>query len=125
MTFAYYTVLVAAILPLAFAIAAKLGAPGYDNRAPRVFLAGLGGWPQRADWAQANALEAFPPFAAGVIIAHVTGGSQPVIDALAGLFILARISHGVCYVLDRQALRSFSWLAGFACTLGLFAAAGR
>ncbi len=120
MTIAYWTVLFAALLPLVWVGIAKSGAAGYDNHAPRPFLAGLEGWPQRANWAQMNALEAFPPFAAAVIIAHLSGGEQWLVDTLAGLFIVARILHGIFYILDKATLRSLSWLAGFLCVLGLF-----
>jgi uncharacterized MAPEG superfamily protein len=120
MTFAYWCVLIAAFLPLVWVGAAKSGAQGYDNDRPRPFLAGLEGWPQRANWAQANALEAFPPFAAGVIIAHLTGAQQNTIDILAGIFILARSLHGVAYIVDKGAIRSLIWLVGFGCTVGLF-----
>lgn len=122
MTIAYWCVLIAAVLPLIWVGVAKSGASGYDNRRPRVFLAGLQGWPQRASWAQDNALEAFPPFAAGVIIAHLTGAAQLTIDLLAAVFVLARIAHGVCYITDRATLRSLVWLLGFLCVLGLFLA---
>ncbi|RMF99212.1 MAG: hypothetical protein D6727_00560 [Gammaproteobacteria bacterium] len=124
MTIAYWTVLFAALLPLVWTGVAKSGASGYDNRAPRAFLAQLEGWPQRANWAQLNALEAFPPFAAGVIIAHLTGGEQWLIDTLAGTFLLMRVLHGIFYILDRATLRSLVWLAGFLCVLGLFLSGG-
>jgi uncharacterized MAPEG superfamily protein len=87
MTFAYWCVALAAFLPLVWVGAAKVGGTDhdYDNARPRIFLANLSGWPQRANWAQANAYEAFPPFAAAVIIAGLAGANQAVVDALAGL----------------------------------------
>lgn len=120
MSFAFWCVLLAALLPLVWVGAAKSGAAGYDNDRPRVFLASLTGWPQRAHWAQENALEAFPPFAAAVIIAQLAGGNQATIDTLAGVFIVARILHGVCYIADKGALRSLVWLVGFGCVIALF-----
>ena len=41
---------------------------GYDNRAPRAGIEQLTPRQQRAYWAHLNAFEAFPPFAAAVII---------------------------------------------------------
>lgn len=123
MTFAYWCVLIAAFLPIVWVGAAKSGATGYDNNRPREFLAGLQGWPQRANWAQANALEAFPPFAAGVIIASLAGARPTTIDVLAGVFLVARILHGIAYIADKGTLRSLVWLVGFGCTVGLFLAA--
>lgn len=122
MTFAYLCVLIAAILPIVWIGAAKMASQGYDNDRPRPFLAQLQGWQQRADWAQQNALEAFPPFAAAVIIANMTGANPATINILAGVFILARILHGLCYIADKGALRSLVWTVGFGCVVGLFIA---
>ena len=79
---------------------------------------------QRAHWAEQNSLEVFPVFAAAVIIAHLTGGAeQASINLLAGLFIAARIIHGIAYLEDRGPIRSFAWLSGMLCVIGLFVAA--
>ena len=124
MTIAYWCVLVAAILPLIWAGAAKSGAENYDNASPRAFMAALDGWHLRADWAQQNSYEAFPPFAAAVIIAHVSqSAAQGTIDLLAGVFILSRILHGILYITDRSTARSLAWTVGFGCVIGLFIAA--
>ncbi len=80
----------------------------------------LEGRAKRANWAQLNAYEAFPPFAAGVIVAHLTGAEQSTIDLIAGLFILSRIAHGVCYILDKDRVRSLAWILGFGSTLAFF-----
>ena len=86
------------------------------------YLAGLDGWQKRADWAQMNAYEAFPPFAAAVIIAQLAQVGEFTINILAGLFIVFRILHGVFYIRDIGALRSLVWLGGFLCVIGLFIA---
>lgn len=124
MTFAYWCVLLAALMPIVWAGAAKMGAEGYDNHKPRVFLGTLTGWQQRANWAQANSYEAFPPFAAAVIIAHLVGANQLLIDGLAGVFMLCRVAHGIAYIQDKPNLRSLVWTTGFLCTVGLFLVAG-
>jgi len=124
MAFAYWCVLLAALLPIVWAGVAKSGADGYDNHRPRIFLAGLKDWPQRANWAQANAFEAFPSFAAAVIIAHLVGANQSLVDTLAGVFLLVRIAHGAFYILDKATLRSLAWTIGYFCTIGIFLAAG-
>jgi len=123
MTFALWSILLAAILPIVWAGMAKTGASGYENARPRVHMNQLTGWHQRADWAQANSYEAFPPFAAGVIVAHVVGANQLIVDLLAGIFLCARILYGVFYIKDKHMARSFSWLAGSLCTIGFFVAA--
>ena len=124
MTTAYWCVLVAAILPLLMAGAAK-GASGsrYNNARPREFLGALSGWPARANFAQQNSYEAFPPFAAGVIIAQLCGAPQATVDLLALTFIGARIGYFFCYIADQAALRSLVWLVGFASVVGLFVTA--
>jgi len=119
-TIAYWTVLIAALLPIVFAGAAKVGASSYDNREPRRWLDGLQGWRRRANWAQNNSHEAFAPFAAAVIIAHLAGGPQAMIDALALSFLGFRMAYGVLYMADWHVLRSVAWLAAMACVIGLF-----
>jgi uncharacterized MAPEG superfamily protein len=122
MTFAYWCVLAAALMPVAWAGIAKAGGTGFDKARPREYLAALSGHRQRANWAQQNAWEAFAPFAAGVVIAAQTGAAQATVDTLAAIFIAARVLHGACYVADRSSLRSIAYLAGLGCTIGLFAA---
>jgi len=124
MTIAFWCVLFTAFLPLVWAGLAKSGADPFDNARPRASLAKLTGAAQRADWAQANAYEAFPPFAAGVIIAHLAGAQQWIIDTLAIAFLVLRLVHGIAYVRDLAMFRSLVWTAGFLCMVGLFLAGG-
>ena len=119
MTIAYWCILAAAVLPYVWVGAAK-SAPGYDNAAPRAFLDTLRDWHKRAVWAQANAFEAFPPFAAGVIIAHQLNAPQAWIDLLALGFIGLRLVHGIAYIGNWPALRSLAWVSGIACVIALF-----
>ncbi|HYZ64970.1 MAG TPA: MAPEG family protein [Acetobacteraceae bacterium] len=120
MTVALWTILAAALLPYLCAAAAKYGGPGYDNARPRSSLEALGGWRQRADWAQRNHFEAFPPFAAGVLTAELVHANQGLIDALALLFIAVRIAYTAAYILDAPTLRSALFGLGLACVIGLF-----
>jgi uncharacterized MAPEG superfamily protein len=122
MTIAYWCVLFAALLPIVWSGVAKGGGSGFDNARPRVYLAAVQGWRQRANWAQQNSWEAFGPFAAGVIVAHQVGVPQGTIDALALAFMGARILHGAFYVTDRATLRSLVYIVGLLCTVGLFIA---
>lgn len=120
MTTAYWCVLAATVLPLIWVGIAKGGAPGYDNASPRNFLAAQQGYRQRADWAQRNAFEALPGFAAGTIIAHIAGAPQATVDAVALAFIAARVLHGAFYLADLAAFRSLAWLVSFAATVAMF-----
>ena len=124
MTFAYWCILLTAFLPLVWVGAAKFGGGDFDNFRPRIFLQNLTGWQQRADWAQSNAYENFPPFAAGVLVAHAVGTPQLTVDILAGVFLAARVAHGIAYILNKPTLRSVVWSVGFFCMVGLFLAAG-
>ena len=125
MTTAYWCVLAAALMPYAFAGIAKFGDRRYDNRAPRDFLASLDGRQKRADWAQQNSFEAFPAFAAAVIIAHLAQGPQAAINALAVVFVLLRLIYGWAYITDRPTLRSLVWIAALGCVVGLFVVAAK
>ncbi|MBN8738677.1 MAG: hypothetical protein BGP24_12160 [Lysobacterales bacterium 69-70] len=125
MTIALWCILVAALLPLVFTAIAKYGhEAGIHrlNRKPRVFQAELSGYRARAHWAHLNSLEAFPPFAAAVLVAQFTHASQNVVDLLAVLFIVLRLAYGAFYLADKAPLRSLTWLAGVLCVVGLFVA---
>ena len=126
MTLAYWMILVAAFLPYmgtAYAKFSQGGGSTYDNHAPRVQAETLPPQRKRAYWAQLNSFEAFPPFAAGVIVAHLAGASQPTIDVLAVAFVALRVIYTGCYVYDRATARSLVWAAALACVVGLFFAA--
>jgi uncharacterized MAPEG superfamily protein len=122
MTIAYWCILVAAMLPY-FTVALAKAAPGFNNSTPRIWLEQLSGWRRRAYWAHQNGFEAFPPFAAAVIVAHLAQAPQGRIDALAIGFIVARIVYALLYVADQPALRTLVWAAGMLCVVGLFVSA--
>jgi uncharacterized MAPEG superfamily protein len=123
MTVAFWMILAATFLPMLCAGLAKAGGRGFDNAAPRVWLDAQSGWRRRADWAQRNHYEAFPPFAAAVLVAAVAGAPQRAADALAVAWVLLRLAYTAAYVLDRPTLRSVLWTLAFACVVGLFATA--
>lgn len=119
MTLAYWCVLIAAVLPYVWTVAAKAG-PGFDNRDPRAWLAKQDNpRRQRANNAQLNAFEAFPAFAAGVLMAQLAGVDPSRIDVLALAFVAFRLLHGLFYVGNRASLRSLVWLGGIACVVTL------
>lgn len=120
MTTAYWCVLVAALMPYVASTVAKAGGERYNNRNPRLWLDRQQGFRARADAAQANSFEAFPFFAAAVIVAHLTQAPQDRIDALALIFIVARIAYIVCYLADLHWIRSIVWTVGIVATITLF-----
>ena len=123
MTVALWCVLVAIVLPYTFVVIAKAD-PSYikgdRNKDPRVYEASLTGYRQRAYWAHLNTLEALPPFAVAVLVAHYTGAEQGSVDTLAGVFILCRLMYGLFYIVNQDKLRSLVWAVGMACVFGLF-----
>lgn len=122
MTLAYWCVFIAGILPYLAAVYAKMaaGGSGYDNHAPRASLEQLEDKRRRSNWAQLNGFEAFPFFAAAVIIAHQLHASQLVVDVLASLFIALRLLYWYLYVADHSTIRSMVWTLGFMCVIAIF-----
>lgn len=115
-TFAYWCVLVAAILPIICAGIAKYGMfdkprreGGFDNHNPRAWLARQTDWRARANAAQANTFEALPFFFAAVIIAHQLQARQTLLDILAFMFVVLRIAYILMYVADMAKTRSSVW----------------
>jgi uncharacterized MAPEG superfamily protein len=100
---------------------AKLdGRRSYDNaypRDPRFYTAGLRA---RSQGAHLNGYEAFPFFAAAVILAEMRSVPQGTVNALAVAFLLARIAYVLLYLTDRPGFRSAVWSLGFACNLAIF-----
>lgn len=121
MTTAYWCILLAGLLPFLWTAIAKSRGNRYDNREPRAWQSTLSGLPARAHAAHLNSFEAFPLFAAAVIVAHLAGVAQPLIDALALTFIALRLIYGVCYLGNWPRLRSLVWFAGLGCVVALFA----
>lgn len=115
-TVAYWCVLFAALLPIGCAWLAKSGhfgkprkSGGYDNHDPRGWLARQTDWRARANAAQANSFEALPFFIGAVIIAHLLGAGQTLLDLLALLYVLLRIFYVMMYVADMPMVRSAVW----------------
>jgi uncharacterized MAPEG superfamily protein len=119
---AYWCVLAAGLLPYLATLTAKVGAR-FDNRHPREWLARQSGWRARANAAQANGFEAFPLFAAAVIVAHQLGAPQDRVDALALTFVAARVVYFACYVADLHWVRSIAWTVGIGSAVAIFVAA--
>jgi uncharacterized MAPEG superfamily protein len=127
MTIAELCILIACLLPIVCAGIAKwkgFGVSrrdgGFDNHNPRQWLARLEGWQARANAAQQNSFEALPIFIAGVLIAQAHGAASSTIDALAVVFVLARVSYIATYLADRANLRTLSWVVALGCAIALF-----
>ena len=121
---AYWCVLIAALLPYCWVALAKASVPRYDNHDPRGWIAQQT-HPRlkRAYNAHLNALEAFAPFAAGVVLAQLAGVAHDRIAMLAVAFVALRLLHGIAYVRDLAKLRSLAWFGAIGCVVALLAQA--
>ena len=120
MFIAYCCIVIAACLPYVWAVMAKTSAPAYNNKDPRGWVARQDSYRVRNAYAaHLNAFEAFPAFAAAVLMAQFAQVDPQHIAWLSLAFIGFRILHGIFYITVLQAFRSLSWLGGFACVLGL------
>jgi uncharacterized MAPEG superfamily protein len=124
MTFAFWCVLCAGVLPVLTVAAAKAGVRDFDNAAPRAWLDRQQGFRQRADYAHRNHFEAFPFFAAAVVIAALAHAPQGRVDMLAGAFIVLRLIYTGLYFGNLPSLRSAAWTLAYLCVLAIFVVAG-
>jgi uncharacterized MAPEG superfamily protein len=119
MPLAYWCILVAALLPIAFVSVAKAGVGG-DNRHPREQLESLPPEKRRAYAAHQNAYENFPFFAVAVLSALTLGAPIGTLNVLAVLYVAVRIAHGALYITDQANLRSLSYAAGLLLNIAIF-----
>lgn len=120
MNISYWCVLAAGVMPAVTVAIAKWGRRDFDNSEPRRWLEKQDGIRRRADAAHRNHFEAFPLFAAGVLIAQQLNAPQDAINMLALAFIASRIVYTGLYLSDRATARSVCWLIGYLAVIGLF-----
>jgi len=117
--------LVAAFLPWVCTLIAKAGGAGFDNNAPRIWLATQQGWRARANAAQKNLFEGLPLFYLAVLWAllyRATDESTLVLWMLAWLAL--RVAYIAAYLADRGILRSLLWTAALAVNVWMGFGAG-
>jgi uncharacterized MAPEG superfamily protein len=122
MTIALYCVLAAGLMPFLWTGVAKVRGPRYNNFNVRLWQGKLEGAAQRAHATHLNSFEAFPLFAAAVIVAQITGAEQARVDMLALGFIGLRVLYGILYLADKATLRSLVWMAALICNVMIFIA---
>jgi uncharacterized MAPEG superfamily protein len=127
MTFAIFTILLVALMPIVCAGIAKYGTfskhprdGGFDNRNPRDWLAKQEGYRKWANAAQQNSWEALPFFASAVIVNHILGGAGITANLLAIAFVLLRALYIYLYLTGKQAMRSLVWLAAVVVNVVMF-----
>ena len=74
----------------------------------------------RALGAHQNGIEAFPFFAAAVLLAEFRAAPQNLVNELAVLFLIVRVAYVFTYLGDRPRLRSILWTIGFAINIAIF-----
>ena len=97
-----------------------IGYRRYDNARPRDPAFYDDPLRARALGAHQNGIEAFPFFAAAVLLAEFRVGPQRLIDELAILFLIVRIAYVFTYLGNRPTLRSILWGIGFAINIAIF-----
>lgn len=97
-----------------------IGFRNYDNARPRDPAFYQDAIRARALGAHQNGIEAFPFFAAAVLLAEFRLGPLHLIDELAVLFVIVRIAYVLTYIGNRPRLRSILWNLGFAINLAIF-----
>jgi len=97
-----------------------IGFRRYDNARPRDPAFYDEPLRARALGAHQNGIEAFPFFAAAVLLAEFRAAPQNLINELAVLFLIVRIAYVLTYVGDRPRLRSILWSVGFLINIAIF-----
>ncbi|MGJ5180767.1 MAPEG family protein [Bradyrhizobium oligotrophicum] len=106
------------ILPAKWISARQAGR--FDNSRPRDPGFYDGGIRERVLGAHQNGIEAFPFFAAAVLLAEFREAPQNLINELAVLFLIVRTAYVLTYVGNRPTLRSILWAIGFLITVAIF-----
>ena len=92
----------------------------FDNSRPRDPAFYESPLAARALGAHQNGIEAFPFFAAAVLLAEFRACPQNLINELAVLFVIVRVAYVFTYVGNRPTLRSILWSIGFAINIAIF-----
>jgi uncharacterized MAPEG superfamily protein len=121
MTVAEWCVFAVVALYLLTIVSVKwIGAQQYDNAQPRDPAFYRDAIRVRALGAHQNGIEAFPFFAAAVLLAEFRSAPQNLINELAVLFVIVRVAYVLTYVGNRPRLRSILWNLGFTINVAIF-----
>lgn len=115
---AYWILLVGALMPYPLVMLAKAHRD-YDNADPRNPAAINTPLRQRAFGAHANSLEAFPLFAAAVLLASVRHAPAQAVDLAAGIWLAFRLAYVTCYLRGLASLRSLMWTGATIASLAI------
>ena len=113
-------VVAAGVLPLLGAASAKWGFKGFDNHNPRAWLTEQTGALARANAAQHNSFEAFPFFAAAVLLALHFQVVTALLDTLCLVFVAARVLFFLAYLMDWANVRTLLWCVGYGVCVAIY-----
>ena len=116
---AYWILLVGALMPYPLVIIAKANRD-YDNTDPRNPAAINTPLRRNAHGAHQNALEAWPLFAAAVLLAGLRQAPAEAVNLAAVVWLAFRLAYVACYLTGRGALRSLSWLGATIASVTIF-----
>jgi uncharacterized MAPEG superfamily protein len=93
---------------------------GVNNSVPRKDVQDLKGWAYRAWISHQNTIEAFPSFAAAVLIALHAKVAGLLIAKLCVIWVISRIAYILVYIFNLATIRTFVWFVGWTSILSLF-----
>lgn len=104
------------------AVAAGRFQVGYEMSAPRGMFDKLPEYAQRATWAHQNSWESFALYAPAALIAFVANVPAEQVLGSAAIYLAARVSYSLFYILNVPILRSLSWAISIASIVSLYVA---
>lgn len=119
MSLAFWCVFAGGLIPVLVVFIAKAD-ERLDVHNPRDVHAIQTGLRKRAHGAHLNGLEAFPLFAAAVIVATLKGVSAFWLDALAIAWLAVRIAYTAVYLADLAKIRPALWALSVVIAVAIF-----
>jgi len=95
---------------------------GYEMGAPRGMFDKLPEYAQRASWAHENSWESFTLYAPAALMAFVVNLPAEQVVGSAVIYLAARVSYSLFYILNVPILRSLSWAISISSIVSLFTA---
>lgn len=123
MPIAFWCVFAAGLLPVLVVFIAKAD-PDLDVANPRDVHIRQTGLRKRAYGAHLNGLEAFPLFAAAVVVAASQGAPAFWLDGLALGWLAVRLAYTAAYLADLHRIRPSLWALSVLLSVAIFLLAG-
>ncbi|MEM9947708.1 MAG: MAPEG family protein [Cyanobacteria bacterium P01_D01_bin.36] len=95
---------------------------GYEMGAPRGMFDKLPEYAQRATWAHENSWESFALYAPAALMGFVSNLPAEQVVGSAVIYLAARVSYSLFYILNVPILRSLSWAISISSIVSLYIA---